>query len=511
MKRISLEKIQAIQKNTLFCAILCLPFSVAPKAITVSGIGQNLLYYPLILGIICFAYECWQRKKIDIPRKYLMFSYIYIIWQCICTIIGILTYEYYELIDLNQLRKLKLLLMLLSDYDIFLSEIMAIKGWLILRFIKDILKNNILIFGCVFLIYHLYHENWRQGFLDIRRAFLGLVGVLSCYSLIEIAYLRGNILAADMLSYINPFFYDVASAHGWWPRLLWPGQLRSMFAEPSFFGLVAAAVVPFLFSYILEKTDLKYILIYSFYAFLIFLTKARTATLLFIGELFLLVLCMCFQFRKKISKIVIILVCSGIAFLFSLVMFSSLTVVSGITHIEDKAISSEMNTYIEENITSIKNGQRSNTARYANTVATIKVGIDHPIFGVGTNLTSAYLESNIPDWGKDNDEIKLWSKYLHENGALESDFPILNQFSGVFAQSGFIGLFLYVLPFFYLIVCFVKQKIYKKGLYSIAIFIAFMGSFASLLGNVPFYSLYIVIGIFLCIVDSKEIKEITNV
>lgn len=503
MENISHERLHTIQRCLLFSVVLCLPFSSIPRTITISLIGSNLVYYPLLLGLICFAYECWKEKQIDIPCKYVMFCCICICWQCACTIVGILTYEYYYLIDIEQIPKLEVLTGILASHNIFIPEVAAIKSWLLLRFIKDVLKNNILIFGCIFWIYHLYYCDWKKGFTNLRKAFLLLVGMLSCYSVIEIAYLQGNGVALNVLSYINPFLYDVASDHGWWPRLLWAGQLRSMFAEPSFFGMVAAAIVPFLFSYILEKIQLKYLILYAFFVFMIFLTKARTATLLFCGELILLISCLIGPFKAHCFKIMVIVLCSAIAFIGSLLFIP----VENTSHSQETL---KVSKYIEENVLSVQTGQRSNTARYANTIATFQVGIDHPVFGVGEGLTSAYVGSNIPQWGNQNQEIKLWVRYLHKDGPLKAGFPILNQFAGILAKFGIVGFLLYIVPLVYLAVNFIRKKKYKEGMFANSIFIAFLGSTATLLGNEPFFSLYIVMGLLLCVVDG-ETNERTDV
>jgi hypothetical protein len=96
----------------------------------------------------------------------------------------------------------------------------------------------------------LYQDKWQQGFREIRKAVLILVLIMCAYSVVEIAFFKmGTILARQILIMaINPFLYDVQSINYWWPPLLWKGQLRSICAEPSFFGIIATFTIPFLFS-----------------------------------------------------------------------------------------------------------------------------------------------------------------------------------------------------------------------------------------------------------------------
>jgi hypothetical protein len=210
--------------------------------------------------------------------------------------------------------KLKYILEWSSKHKIFINQEFAIKFWLLFKFIKDIIKENFFFLGVSLWIFHLYKNSWHQAFNDIKKAVLLLTILLSVYSFVEIFYLKGNVLAKDILITINPFFYDVQSSHGWWPPLLWNGQLRSLFPEPSFFGIVAAMILPFLFSDLLSVTSFDNIFIFYFYCFMLFLTRARTATLLYLGEMVLLICITWHCLREYWRKILCILICGGLAF-----------------------------------------------------------------------------------------------------------------------------------------------------------------------------------------------------
>jgi hypothetical protein len=42
--------------------------------------------------------------------------------------------------------------------------------------------------------------------------------------------------------------------------------------------------------------------------------------------------------------------------------------------------------------------KRSNLARLASITAQIKVGLQHPVFGVGEGLKDGYINDNLPEW-----------------------------------------------------------------------------------------------------------------
>ena len=85
---------------------------------------------------------------------------------------------------------------------------------------------------------------------------------MGIYSLFEIWWIwTGNSYCEQILITINRNLYTPEFAHGWWPPLLWKGQVRSFAPEPSFFGI-----------------------------FMVFMTKARTATVIYFGEVACLIL-----------------------------------------------------------------------------------------------------------------------------------------------------------------------------------------------------------------------------
>ena len=155
-------------------------------------------------------------------------------------------------------------------------------------------------------------------------------------------------------------------------------------------------------------------------------------------------------------------------------------------------------------MTSVVGNKRSNNARWANNFATIKVGLQHPIFGVGYGLKDAYVDSNLPEWSYNNIEVRNWSRYMHINGVLKSGFPTLTKFTGLFAEFGIIGILLYVLPIVYVLFKIFKQVSLYDNINLICILISFLGSLAAMFSNTEFLSFYILFGLLLCYIDEGK-------
>ena len=118
-----------------------------------------------------------------------------------------------------------------------------------------------------------------------------MISVLCCvYSSIEIFWLwTGNSGCENLLKYINVWLYDPEQANGWWPPLLWYGQARSVFQEPSFLGIGEIFLLPFLwYSTICKRRKLD-ITLFLCLLLMLFMTNARTALVIYGLELLALV------------------------------------------------------------------------------------------------------------------------------------------------------------------------------------------------------------------------------
>lgn len=248
--------------------------------------------------------------------------------------------------------------------------------------------------------------------------------------------------------------HPIAVDHGWWPPLLWKGQLRSLFSEPSRMGNYLAFAMPFLWGkYLLStKRPIGILILITFYTFMIFLTKARTAVAMYWGILFLLFLGILYLRKKNLIK-KFLCIC-GIS-LFSLALsigFINMSMHKG-ADIQKVTLSS----YMEDNVGSLGSStKRSNGARYALIHANIVTGLEHPILGVGNVLVSSYMVHNFNDRDLADSEVHMWVTHYDEQGTLRYGLDAMNEYILRFAQNGLLGLLVYVFPFIYVFIRLLK-------------------------------------------------------
>lgn len=476
-----LEALHNLEKRLLQLLIIVLPLNGIPQRFSLPGLGEDLVNYVCLLMIIALGYE-YVKYRFIISKKAITFFAVFIAWQIICLVVGLITYEYNELLTLDQISKLEVILGYASNFGIEINELVAIKCWLFLRFIKNILLLNNIVFLVAFYIYHLYQSDFTKAFQDIRKAVVVLVVIMGTYSFIELLWLKLDLdFAKRFLEFINPYLYDPKSSHGWWPPLLWKNQLRSICHEPSFFGILSIFCLPFLWSLLLEnKYKILSSLLIFYFTLMIAATNARTAIILVFAE----IICLGFWLlitRSKIIliKFVIILSISALAFGANLINFKQLT---NNTNTQNTVVAAEK--YLQKNVASVTNIKaRSNSARLGNLVANLEVIKQNPIFGVGSGLKDAYIDSNLPEFAYTNNEVKNWSRYMHNEGVLKAGYPALNKYADIAVQNGLFGLLLYFLPLLYILKRLHQNKnlILKDGNIIVVIIamIALMGAMMS--------------------------------
>ena len=476
-----------IRDYIFFLICIALLFNNIPKIFQInfigSVLGDKLVFYPLIIGFIYTTYYQYKYKNILIDfykiNKYIIGYFVIIM---ISLIIGLYSYSYYDLIldgPIEQIEKLPRVLMLLQGLGINIEEKSLLILWMIVRVIKGLLLETIYTFGGAYMIYCWYYNNWQQGFKILSKAIICSIIIILLYSSIEIFYLAGSKFATEILIVITPIFH-VVMEHDWWPPLLWKGQLRSIFAEPSYFGMYAAFAMPFLWYRIIKNENKKYeylyIIINILFVFCLFLTKARTAVALFLIEnIIFMSLIFYYQNKIVIKKGLIILICG-------LISFVGANMFAFIENKSDIDFSTEVNSYIDENLGSIAStNQRSNNARYSVMIADLKIGLENPVFGVGRDLRSAYVYDNLPDMGKDNAEIKMWKEDSMEYGLLRFGVPVLSKYTSQFAETGILGVIVFFAAPAILIIKLCK-KILAKQILDKKEWLMYITIFISLLG-----------------------------
>ena len=509
-----------LEQKLLVLAIIFLP--VNHFRIDMPFIGTALSKFFILAGIAVYILKLYVGKlKLTRFEQFAAFYlFVLLLWQCLCTVIGIQEFDYYSLVSLEQMDKLRYFLQTLRDYGLAVTDIAAIKVWLCLRFLKDCLLYVVFSYGVSLWVYHLYHEKatcletFRTvAFSHLTLSITVLCLIMTTYSIIEIGYLTGNLTCTGILTQINPLLYDVKKLHGWWPPLLWKDQLRSLFAEPSFFGLASTMIVPILMYKVLEPSKNIFIkrfftCVFGIFVLMLFLTRARTAVLLFIGQLILLVSYVLLFKRIYLKKLLWILFIVLLSFGLSLYIMSGFKVVnlnSGTSHTSNVQVSAV--DYVNDNVASVVGNKRSNSARFASVSATFLTGLQHPIFGVGMGLSTAYVNANFTEEDLRNNEVRNWSQYVTKEGVLKSPIPVLNQFSIVFAHFGIIGLFLYLLPMFYVLYGILKRMNSGLSIETVCLIIAYIATVAAMLSNIAFLTYYIMTGILISYVRIKNRRD----
>ena len=440
--------------NKLFF-VLCfaLAFVSVPKVLQMNFLGgvlqSKLAFYPLVIGFIYTIYCQYKYKNVLVKfDKFIKFITIYLGIIFISLIIGLYNYPYYDLVingPVTQIEKLPKVMVLLDSLGINIDQKVLIAFWMVARVVKGLLFDTFYTFGGAYMIYCWYHDNWKTAFAVMLKAVLVSLIFVFSYSVMEIFYLSGNQSAKELLEIITPYFHIVKSDGTWWPPLLWPGQLRSLFAEPSYYGIYFAFAMPLLWylSFISKKLTYKVSIYFCliFFTFCLFLTQARTAVALFAGEFVIFCVVILYLRQKNLlKKFANIVICMFLAFMTSNYFIANFLK-------DNRYEVKTTNQYIESNLTSLASTkQRSNNARYSIMLTDLKIGLSNPVFGVGTGLRNAYVPDYLPEMSKGNREVKMWLNNQKEKGIMRSGFPKLGEYTNRFAETGVLGLIIFLIP-----------------------------------------------------------------
>ena len=100
---------------------------------------------------------------------------------------------------------------------------------------------------------------------------------------------------------------------------------------------------------------------------------------------------------------------------------------------------------------------RSNRARYSVMEADIKVGLEYPLFGVGSGLRNAYVINAFSKTALENKEIKMWLDFSKRLGILKAGIPKLGEYTSRFSETGVLGLLVFLFP----VTCLVVNMLSK--------------------------------------------------
>lgn len=182
------------------------------------------------------------------------------------------------------------------------------------------------------------------------------------------------------------------------------------------------------------------------------MTKARTAYAMLAGMIVLLLLLIVIGKQwKLLKKYALILCCVGIGF----GAFVGFTEVQIAVKTGVKVESSQVvKKALEDNLGSLAAGnKRSNGARYALIKSHMRTGMQHPILGVGSGLTSVFTEKNFTKEEAKNREVADWIRYQRERGPLAPGYGVpgaMNEYVNRFSSNGILGLGVFLFPFLYI-------------------------------------------------------------
>lgn len=469
-----------IRNFLFFLIIVTMIFCNIPNIIRLNFLGSimggKLSVYPLLLGIfifLCRFYKLgFQVEKKD--KYFFCFLLFYVVVILGSLIHGILIYPYFQDVikgPTEQIEKLPAVYAVLQQYKIPIRKSELFKMWMLIRPIKGAILEILWSFGTSWMIYSWYKRDWGKGVSIMRSGVLICIIIILLYSILDILYLYGLWGSESILKVLNPFIHDIKTNNTWWPPLLWPGQLRSVFAEPSYFGIFAAFAMPWLwFSIYMAESCRKKVILYilfTAYAICLFLTRARTANALFWSEVFLFSVAGVYLRKELFKEVIILVVCA-----FTALGISSYAITNFLPGSPERAqiIKEQQNGnnslnisgYLEDNLVSLASSdKRSNKSRYSILKADLAIGLDHPILGVGCGLRDAYIPDYLPEEAFSGKEIQMWIKNQKENGILKSGFPLLGEYSSRLAETGILGLIAYLIPVIVLLhrlLCIIGNK-----------------------------------------------------
>lgn len=479
--------------SILFFFFMTLCFDNIPKFLQMNfisiGLSNKLSWYPLFILLCIYIYqrlknheavpEIWEERIIV---RYLSF-YIGVI--LISTVLGFAFYPYYDEIfsgPATQIEKLPAVMHFLVSKGIDISLHNLTQYWLIIRSIKSVILESLYTFGFSYIVYYYIRENWEYYFKQLQKATRYMLYLMIIYSCVELMYLAGNVHAAAILSLVNPALHPIAIDHDWWPPLLWEGQLRSVFSEPSRVGNFSALVLPLLWCSILSKNECtkKIVILATIFSFMVFMTKARTSVAMFIGLLVLLFLLLLWlQNRIYFKRFIIIFFTAIIGFFCSWGYINYFLVSPQVKIGQEKGI----DTYFHDNLASLASShERSNGARYALIKSNIKTGLEHPFFGVGQGLGSAYIVANFDDTDMNDREVQKWVDDYYQKGPLKYELNGMNEYVSRFSSTGIIGLLIFIVPYIFAIVYLFRKLERTSGsqqVHLLGVWLALIGAFVS--------------------------------
>lgn len=476
-----------VRNAIFFLMVFALIFDNIPKPVQLNFLGGpaggKLVVYPLLAGFLYSFYCHYKHGGVFVDfRKFARYVAVFIGVMLLSTVAGLVMYPYWDLVlsgPADQIEKLPRVMDFLAAHGMAVDQRLLMSCWIVARQVKGVFLEAFWCFGTAYLVYCWYKEDWRRAVDIVTRAVLASGVVLISYSVIESFYLAHSETAGYILSAINPYIHEIQTDGKWWPPLLCQGQLRSVFSEPSYYGIYMAFAMPWLWYRLYQKRTVGAVAVTFLLTFFLILTGSRTAFMLHVGELALFILFVLLWDRNKkslqhVGKVMAISLCAffaGTGFIGQYVDVDS----------DGGAIAG----YVESNAASLANPDaRSNGARYAVMAADFRIGLDHPVLGVGKGLRNGYMPDYFSEKALHNEEVKMWMDFREKMGVLRSGFPNLGEYTSRFAETGLIGLGVFFAPVVVLLwSLYKKTRESEERFFYIVLGVAICGVLASCIGD----------------------------
>ena len=512
-----------IQDSIFFLIVFCVIFDNIPKAFSFNFWGLGGPYslmlgdYPIMIGFLFTAYLVYKKSINFWNRNVVSFFIVVVILSGASAIHGLYIYPYWDLL-INapepQIEKLPGVLLFLQEHNFRISYEQLFSIWILVRSIKSVILDLIYRFGLSYMIYLWYKNDFRRAWNVLWKGMVAGVIIFITYGFVDVCFLHGSSVATSILKRVNPLLHDIGKIHEWWPPLLWKGQFRSVFSEPSRVGNYIAFILPLLFEPIFNKTKYwkRFLIVIYIICYMVFLTHARTAVSMLLGIMGLTTLVLVvFRWTECLKQFSTILLVTVLAFC---------TSIGSIMFVEkENGIMDEPNEvavrYVEDNVNSLaSSNKRSNRARYALLKANIKIGLEYPVLGVGPMLNGAYVVNHFDEYDLESDEVQQWIKAYWEMGPLKHNFDAMNEYVTVFSTNGFLGLICLFTPFIF--GCFKLWKYIDKCIEnnrkrkSLCLFISVISSLvAGCNGSlIIIYAIWILLAMVYIILSEQ--KELTH-
>lgn len=396
-------------KFLLGLSIVLLPFNGLPYFQNIfNEIAGEGAFYPLIVLTGIWAFTMMLRGKLTIPRNAsTYFLQAFFIWILVSSLINfpeLLTVEFKGRIGIekNILQILLFLAVISTSHSIYYSM-----------------------------------KSQNVSLTNIRRFHLYAFILVCVYSVFEVSYIfTHNDFSANVLLLINAWIRD--------PNM--PGlyaKVRSVSAEASWFANYCSILFPWLMSYLFTtKHKLIAFVSLGYLVMLLIFTLSRTAYLITIFEFIVYTALVLKFYSSKNAKLM--------SNLYGVLIALLVIVLGSISRLD---MDFEGLSGVLMSISSADN--LSNVARYGSQVAAIHMGSGNPVFGVGFGGYGFYSIDYMPDWAYQSYEIQEWM-----TNSIGSKWPPVHGiYSRIFAETGGIGLVLWLLVWITLLrLCYKKIK-----------------------------------------------------